>query len=84
MAFDYKKEYKEYYMPSQKPAIVEIPEMNYIAVTGKGDPNEAEGEYSEAMNLLYGIAYTIKMSHKGDHKIDGFFEYVVPDRKSVV
>ena len=78
MAFDYKKEYKEFYMPPQKPVIVEIPAMNYIAVSGKGDPNEEDGEYSNAMNLLYGIAYTLKMSYKGDHKIDGYFEYVVP------
>ena len=78
MAFDYKKEYKEYYMPPQKPVIIEIPEMNFIAVSGKGDPNIEDGEYSKAMNLLYGIAYTLKMSYKGDYKIDGFFEYVVP------
>ena len=78
MAFDYKKEYKEYYMPPQKPAIVEIPKMNFIAVSGKGDPNKAEGEYGVAMNLLYGVAYTLKMSYKSDYKIKGFFEYVVP------
>ena len=78
MAFDYKKEYKEFYMPPQKPAIVEIPKMNFIAVSGKGNPNVEDGEYSKAMNLLYGIAYTLKMSYKNDHKIKGFFEYVVP------
>ena len=78
MAFDFKKEYKEFYMPPQKPVIVEIPQMNYIAVSGKGDPNLEDGEYSNAMNLLYGIAYTVKMSYKGSHKIEGFFEYVVP------
>ena len=78
MAFDYKKEYKEYYMPPQKPVIVEIPKMNFIAVSGKGDPNIEDGDYSNAMNLLYGIAYTLKMSYKGDYKINGFFEYVVP------
>ena len=78
MAFDFKKEYKEYYLPPQKPVIVEISKMNFIAITGKGDPNEADGEYSKAMNLLYGIAYTLKMSYKGDYKINGFFEYVVP------
>ena len=78
MAFDYKKEYKEYYMPSKKPVIVEIPKMNFIVVSGKGDPNLEGGEYGKAMNLLYGIAYTLKMSYKGDHKIEGFFEYVVP------
>ena len=78
MAFDYKKEYKEYYMPANKPSLVEISPMNYIAVRGQGNPNEEDGEYKKAINLLYGIAYTIKMSYKGDHKIDGYFEYVVP------
>lgn len=78
MAFDYKKEYKEFYMPKNKPVIIEIPAMNYIAVRGRGDPNGENGEYQQSLGLLYGIAYTIKMSYKGDHKIDGFFEYVVP------
>lgn len=78
MAFDYKKEYKEFYMPKNKPSIVEIPKVNYIAVRGKGNPNEENGDYKNAIALLYGIAYTIKMSYKGTHKIKGFFEYVVP------
>ncbi|MDL2234086.1 GyrI-like domain-containing protein [Ruminococcaceae bacterium OttesenSCG-928-L11] len=78
MAFDFKKEYKEFYMPPKTPVIVEIPTMNYLAVRGKGDPNEAEGEYSRALNALYGVAYTIKMSYKGSRTIEGFFEYVVP------
>ncbi len=78
MAFDYKKEYKEFYMPKNKPEIVDVPEMNYIAVRGKGDPNDEGGEYQRALNVLYALAYTIKMSYKGGHKIDGFFEYVVP------
>ncbi len=78
MAFDYKKEYKEFYMPKSKPSIVEIPEMNYIAVRGTGNPNEKNSEYKDSIGLLYAIAYTIKMSYKGTHKIDGFFEYVVP------
>ena len=78
MPFDYKKEYKEFYMPPKKPSIVEVPPMNYIAVRGKGNPNDENGEYKESIGLLYGIAYTIKMSYKGDHKIDGYFEYVVP------
>ncbi len=77
MAFDYKKEYKEFYMPS-KPSIVTIPKMNYIAVRGKGNPNDENGEYKNSIGLLYGIAFTIKMSYKGSHKIDGYFEYVVP------
>ena len=76
--FDFKKEYKEFYMPKQKPEIVTIPAMNYIAVKGKGDPNEKDGEYQQAIAILYAIAYTIKMSYKGEHKIDGFFQYVVP------
>ena len=78
MAFDYKKEYKEFYMPKNKPSIVNIPKMNYIAVRGKGNPNGENGEYSKSIELLYSIAYTIKMSYKGDYKIAGFFEYVVP------
>lgn len=78
MAFDYKKEYKELYLPPKKPGIVELPEMNYIAVEGRGNPNEADGAYKEAIGLLYGIAYTIKMSYKGTHKIEGYFPYVVP------
>lgn len=78
MAFDYKKEYKEFYMPKNKPGIVEIPRMNYIAVKGKGNPNHENSEYKESIGLLYAIAFTIKMSYKGTYKIDGYFEYVVP------
>ncbi|MDE5671424.1 MAG: GyrI-like domain-containing protein [Eubacterium sp.] len=78
MAFDYKKEYKEFYMPKKKPSIVEIPKMNYIAVRGKGNPNDENSEYKDSIGLLYAIAFTIKMSYKGTHKIDGYFEYVVP------
>lgn len=78
MAFDFKKEYKEFYMPSHKPQIVDIPRMNYIAVKGKGDPNQEDGEYKQAINILYSVAYTLKMSYKTDYKIQGFFEYVVP------
>ncbi|MBP3208300.1 MAG: GyrI-like domain-containing protein [Oscillospiraceae bacterium] len=78
MAFDFKKEYKEFYMPKNKPAIVTVPKMNYIAVRGIGNPNEEDGEYKQAIGLLYGIAFTIKMSKKGDHRIEGYFDYVVP------
>lgn len=78
MAFDYKKEYKEFYAPPKKPVIVEIPRMNFLAVRGKGDPNEEGGEYKAAMGLLYAIAFTIKMSYKGPYRIDGYFQYVVP------
>lgn len=78
MPFDYKKEYKEFYMPKNKPSIVDVPTMNYIAVRGKGDPNAEDGEYKAAIGLLYGIAFTIKMSYKGNYKINGYFDYVVP------
>ena len=78
MAFDFKKEYKEFYVPPNKPAIIEVPKMNFLAVQGKGNPNEENGEYANALNLLYGMAYTLKMSYKGTYKIDGYFEYVVP------
>lgn len=78
MAFDYKKEYKEFYLPGKKPQIVEIPDMNFIAVKGKGDPNQEGGDYKRAIGLLYGIAFTIKMSKKGSHAIQGYFDYVVP------
>ena len=78
MAFDFKKEYKEFYMPPNKPGLVEIPPMNYLAVRGRGNPNEENGEYAKALGALYGIAYTIKMSYKGPHRIEGFFEYAVP------
>ena len=78
MPFDFKKEYKEFYMPKGKPEIVTVPAMNYIAVRGKGNPNEEGGDYKKSIELLYGIAYTIKMSKKGDHKIEGYFDYVVP------
>lgn len=77
-AFDYKKEYKEFYLPPKKPQIIEIPSMNFLAVRGKGDPNEEGGAYKEAIGWLYGVAYTIKMSKKGTHRIDGYFDYVVP------
>ena len=78
MAFDLKKEYKEFYMPKNKPEIVNVPAMNYIAVRGKGDPNEENGSYQKAIGILYAVAYTLKMSYKTNYKIDGFFEYVVP------
>ena len=78
MAFDFKKEYKEFYMPKNKPEIITVPKANYIAVRGKGDPNEEDGAYQQAISVLYAFAYTLKMSYKTDHKIAGFFEYVVP------
>ena len=78
MAFDFKKEYKEFYMPKKKPEIVNVPKANYIAVRGKGDPNEEEGEYKASIGLLYTIAFTLKMSKRTGHEIEGFFDYVVP------
>lgn len=78
MAFDYKKEYKELYLPPKKPVIVTVPPMNFIAVRGSGDPNTEDGEYKQAMEILYGIAYAIKMSKKGSRQIEGYFDFVVP------
>ena len=78
MAFDFKKEFKEFYMPKQKPEIVTVPAMNFVAVRGKGNPNEEGGAYQKAMSILYSVAFTLKMSYKTDYKIEGYFEYVVP------
>ena len=78
MPFDFKKEYKEFYMPKNRPEIVTVPKANYIAVRGKGDPNEECGEYKSAIGVLYAVAYTLKMSYKTDYRIEGFFDYVVP------
>ena len=78
MAFDFKKAYKEFYLPKNQPQIVTVPPMNYIAVRGKGDPNEEGGTYKAAIGVLYAIAYTIKMSKKGDHRIEGYYDFVVP------
>jgi hypothetical protein len=78
MAFDFKKEYKELYQPATAPSIVQVPSMNYIAVKGKGDPNAEGSEYKRSIEMLYGIAYTLKMSKMGSHKMEGYFDYVVP------
>ena len=78
MAFDFKKEYKEFYLPKSTPSILTVPPMNYIAVRGQGDPNEEGGAYQQAVSILYAIAYTLKMSYKTPYRINGFFEYVVP------
>ncbi len=78
MAFDFKKEYREFYLPKNTPGFVTVPPVNYIAVRGEGDPNLEGGAYKESIGLLYGIAYTIKMSKKTDHRIEGYFDYVVP------
>ena len=78
MAFDFKKEYRDLYQPKTKPSIIEVPAMRFLAVEGQGDPNEAGGAYQNALELLYGMAYTLKMSYKTDHAIEGFYQYVVP------
>ena len=78
MAFDFKKAYKEFYLPKNTPSIVTVPSMNYIAVRGQGNPNEEDGAYKQAIGLLYGIAFTIKMSKLSDRRIKGYFDYVVP------
>ena len=78
MPFDFKKEYKEFYLPKNKPQIVNVPKANYIAIRGRGNPNEEGGAYQRAISVLYAVAYTLKMSYKTDYKIAGFFEYVVP------
>ena len=78
MAFDFKKEFKKFYRPSQNPEIIEIPKINFIAVRGKGNPNEKRGEYQKAVEMLYGVAYTLKISYKTEYQIKDFFEYVVP------
>ena len=78
MAFDFKKEYKEFYLPKERPEIVTVPRANYAAVRGQGDPNAPDGAYQQAIAVLYAVAYTIKMSKKGDHRIDGYYDFVVP------
>ena len=78
MPFDFKKEYKEFYMPKNTPEIVTVPNANYIAVRGQGNPNDVGGAYQQAIGVLYAVAYTLKMSYKTDHRMEGFFEYVVP------
>ena len=78
MAFDFKKEYKEFYLPPAKPTIVTVPKANYIAVRGKGNPNDEGGAYQQAIGILYAVAYTLKMSYKTDYRIEGFYDYVVP------
>ena len=70
MAFDFKKEYKEFYLPGNTPEIVTVPKVNYIAVRGKGNPNEEGGAYQQAVGILYAVAYTLKMSYKSDYKIE--------------
>lgn len=75
---DFKKVYKQFYMPKKIPTIIDVPTFNYIAIEGKGNPNEQDGEYQEALQLLYAIVFTIKMSKMGEHKLDDYYEYVMP------
>ncbi len=82
MPFDFKKEYKEFYLPPAKPTIITVPKANYIAVRGKGNPNDEGGAYQQAIGILYAVAYTLKMSYKTDHRIEGFYDYVVPPLES--
>ncbi len=56
MPFDYKKEYREFYLPPVKPELVYIPKMQFVAVRGKGNPNETDGEYQKALTILYAIS----------------------------
>ena len=78
MPFDYKKEYKDFYLPPRAPGIVTVPAMNFLAVRGQGDPNQEDGAYKQALGMLYAVAFTIKMSRKGQHQLEGYFDYVVP------
>lgn len=78
MAFDFKKEYREFYLPKGAPELVTVPAMNYIAVRGRGDPNEEGGAYKQAIGVLYAVAYTLRMSGRSGPNIEGFFDYVVP------
>lgn len=78
MPFDFKKEYQEFYLPKLKSQIVTVPKASYVALRGKGDPNEEGGAYKAAVSVLYAVAYTVKMSKMGDHRIDGYYDFVVP------
>lgn len=82
MAFDFKKEFKEFYLPPRKPVTVDLPQMQFVAMRGLGDPNVAESQYRRAVQVLYSVAYTIKMSKLSDHRIDGYFDYVLPPLES--
>ena len=78
MAFDFKKEYREFYLPPAKPQLITVPAMHYLAVRGSGNPNEENGAYQAAVGQLYAIAFTLKMSPRAGYAIEGFFDYVVP------
>ena len=80
MAFDFKKEYREFYLPKNRPELVTVPKASFVAVRGKGDPNEEDGDYKKAVGILYSVAFTLRMSYKTDHRIEGFYDYVVPGR----
>ena len=78
MPFDYKKEYRAFYQPPKVPEIIDVPEMQFVCVSGTGDPNEEGGAYQQALGVLYAVSYTLKMSPRAGHLMDGFFDYVVP------
>ncbi len=78
MPFDYKKEYKAFYLPPKTPQLITVPEMRFLAVRGRGDPNVPGGDYQKALEMLYAVAYTVKMSPRAGHDMEGFFDYVVP------
>jgi len=76
-SFDFKKEFKDLYQPKTEPQKIVVPEMDFITVSGRGDPNDESGDYKKALEILYGLSWTIKMSKMGENKIDGYFEYVM-------
>ena len=75
---DYKKKYKDLYQPKTTGMLIDIAAIPFLMVDGKGNPNEEDGDYSKAMQLLYGITFTIKMSRKGTKALEGYHDYVVP------
>lgn len=76
-AFDFKRAYKDLYMPKDEPDLIEVPSMNFLMVDGNGDPNN-NPEFRQATELLYGLSYAIKMSRKKGRQPEGYFDYVVP------
>ena len=78
MAYNFRKEQKELYVPGKNPSLINVPMMKYLAVRGHGDPNQENSEYKKAIEKLYAVAYTIKMSKKGTYQIPDYFNFVVP------
>lgn len=75
-SFDYKKEFPDLYRPKTTPVLIDVPAMPFIMVDGRGNPNTSEA-YKAAMELLYGLSYSIKMSKMSGAQPEGYFEYVV-------